>query len=170
MPLVSPSSPRMPAARRRLGLVSAAGKLLGTPVTAIVPLQRHSPALMLGASIAELAALAALVVTASLAALAVLIVLSAVLVAGLFSNTRKMIAVTDMGTVILSASLSGWPNGVTGPGPRHLDLPEPHGVGVRVRLEPGGRTWWVDRASFRYLERARTLTAATEAELPESPS
>ena len=172
MPLASPGSPRMPAARRRLGPVAQAAKLLGTTVTAVVPLQRHSPALMLAAAVSELAALAGLVVTANLAALAVLVALSIVLVIGLATNTRMMIAFTDMGTVVLSASVGGWPNGVAGPGPRHLQLPEPHGVGVAVRLEPDGRQWWVDRSSFRFLERARAVAAAavTEAESRELPS
>src|SRR6266571_3808106 len=159
MPIASPSSPRMPAARRRLGLVGSAGKLLGTPVTAVVPLQRHQPALMLAASVAEVAALAALVATASLAALAVLVALAIILVVGLLTNTRRVIALTDQGNVVLSASLGGWPNGVVGPGPHHLELPEPHGVGVPVRLD--SRTWWVDRSSFRFLRRALAVQAAT---------
>jgi hypothetical protein len=154
----------MPASRRRLGLVGGAGTLLGTPVTAAVPLQRHQPALMLVASLAEVAALVALVATASLAALAFLVALSIILVVGLFTNTRRVIALTDKGNVILSASLSGWPNGVVGPGPHHLDLPEPHGVGVAVKLEQA--TWWVDRSSFRFLRRALAVQAATGDESP----
>jgi hypothetical protein len=178
MPLVSPSSPRTPAARRRLGITAQAGQLLGTTVTGVVPLQRHSPALMLVASLAEVATLVALVVTANLAALAALVALSLVMVVGLVTNTRQVIAFTDMGTVILSASLTGWPHGVVGPGPRHVDLPEPRGVGVALRLD--ATTWWVDRASFRLLEHARRVTApagdgaigdgATGDESPELPS
>jgi hypothetical protein len=168
MPFFSPSSPRTPGARRRLGVQGQAGHLLGTTVTGVVPLQRHSPAVMLVASLAELATLVALIATASLAALVALVALSAVLVAGLLTNKRRVIALTDMGTVILSASISGWPDGVSGPGPRHLDLPEPRGVGVPLRLE--STTWWVDRSSFRLLERARAVAAATADESPGSPS
>jgi hypothetical protein len=135
--------------------VGGAGTLLGTPVTAAVPLQRHQPALMLVASVAEVVALVALVATANLTALAVLVALSIILIVGLFTNTRRVIALTGKGNVILSASLGGWPNGVVGPGPHHLELPEPHGVGVAVKLEQ--TTWWVDRSSFRYLARARAL-------------
>ncbi len=127
--------------------MAAAGAILGTPVSAAVLLQRHHPGLVLGASLAELAALGSLIATGSLAGFIVLLATSAALAAVVATNRREVLAVTGLGTVVLAASLSGWPNGVVGPAERTVDLPPPAGLGVRVTL--GGRSWWVDRSSFR---------------------
>jgi hypothetical protein len=153
-----PTLPRLPVSRRRLGLTGGASKLLGTTVASVVPLQRHNPALVLAASLAELAALGALVGTGSLPALLALVVVSILLVVVMFTNTRKVVALTGKGNVLLSASLRGWPTGVLGPAPRNLDLPPPAGLGVRVEL--AGETWWVDRSAFRLLRRARAIATA----------
>jgi hypothetical protein len=138
-----------------MGTAAAAAALLGTPVGAAVTLQRHHPGLVLGASLAELAALVSLIATGSLASFAVLVAASAALVGLVATNRRRVLAVTGMGTVILAASLTGWPNGVVGPAERDLELPEPSGLGVGITV--GGRPWWVDRSSFASLRRARTM-------------
>jgi len=153
-----PTLPRLPVSRRRLGLIGGASKLLGTTVVSTVPLQRHNPSLVLAACLVELAALAALVATGSLGAMLALVVASIALVVVMVTNTRKVVALTGKGNVLLSASLRGWPNGVVGPAPRKLDLPPPAGLGVRVEI--AGETWWVDRSAFRLLRRARDIAAA----------
>ena len=158
MSSIWPTLPRLPVSRRRLGLTGSASKVLGTAVTATVPLQRHNPSLVLGVSLAELAAVAGLVATASLVAMITLVVVSVLLVVVMLTNTRSVIAVTAKGNVILSASLRGWPNGVIGPAPRQLDLPEPAGLGVRIDIE--GASWWIDRSSYRLLRRARAIATA----------
>jgi hypothetical protein len=61
---------------------------------------------------------------------------------------------TTKGNVLLTASTSGWPNGVVGPADRSLVLPRPSGLGVAVRL--GTASWWIDRSSYRSLNRARS--------------
>jgi hypothetical protein len=138
-----------------LGAAAAATALLGVPVAAAVVLQRHHPGLVLGASVAELAALAWLVGTGSLAAFAGLVATSAVLTLVVATNRRRVLAFTSMGTVVLTASITGRPTGVAGPAERTLELPPPSGLGVRVAV--AGGTWWVDRSSFGSLRRARTM-------------
>ena len=166
MPWSERSGPRTPGAKRRKGLVAGASQLLGTSVAAVVPLQRRQPLSVLAASVAEIAALAALVATGSVTALVVLAVLSAVLVAVVATNTRRVLALTNKGNVLLRASVSGWPEGVVGPAPRQLEIPEPAGLGVS--LEIAGTTWWVDRSYFRFLRRARRQVQAAE-ERPVAP-
>jgi hypothetical protein len=139
-------------------VVAGASELLGAPVAAVVPLQRHHPAIVLAASIAEISALAALVATGSLAAMVALIGLSLVLIVVVGSNRRQVVALTRAGNVVLTASASGRPTGVAGPLVPDLCLPPPTGLGVS--LEIGGRIWWVDRSSFRLLRRARLVQAA----------
>jgi hypothetical protein len=153
-----PTLPRLPVSRRRLGLTGGASKLLGTTVAATVPLQRHNPSLVLAISLAELAALAALVVTGSLLAMSALVGVSILLVVVMVTNTREVLAVTGKGNVMLSASLRGWPTGVVGAAPRNLDLPAPVGLGVRVNI--AGELWWIDRSAYRLLRRARDIAAA----------
>jgi len=153
-----PTLPRLPVSRRRLGLTGGASKLLGTTVASTVPLQRHKPSLVLAASLAELAALAALIATGSLAAMLALVAFSIALVVVMVTNTRKVVALTSKGNVLLSASLRGWPTGVVGPAPRNLDLPPPAGLGVKVEI--AGESWWIDRSAFRLLRRARQVAAA----------
>jgi len=140
-----------------MGILAGAGKLLGTPVSAVVPLQRHHPGQVLAASGAEIGALVGLVVTGSLAALIALVAVSAVLVGLALTNTRRVLALTAMGTVVLTASMSGWPTGVGGPMTTDVALPEPAGLGVSIDL--AGRRWWVDRAWFGALAKARAIEA-----------
>jgi hypothetical protein len=141
-----------------MGPVVGATKLLGTQVTAVVPLQRLSPALVLASSAAEIAALAILIATGSLMAMALLLGTSAVLIGLMATNTRQVLAFTRKGTVRLAASVGGWPTGVLGPVPRDVALPDPSGLGVSVHI--GGERWWVDRSSFRFLRRAKVAQAA----------
>jgi hypothetical protein len=136
--------------------------VLGTPVTVAVPLQRHRPETVLAASVAEIAGLAALVATGRLAAMAVLVALSTVLIVVAATNTRRVLVLTGKGNVVLAASLSGRPNGVVGPAPRRIEIPEPAGLGVRVGV--GGGTWWVDRSAFRALRRARSAQGGLDEE------
>jgi hypothetical protein len=147
---------RRPAFGRhhRAGIPAAAAKVLGTSCDAIVPLQRH-PRMVLASSLAELVALGALIATGAVAAMVALLVCSAGLVAVAFTNTRRVLVITSKGNVILSASTSGWPNGVVGPADRSLELPAPTGIGVPMTV--GTSTWWIDRSSFRWLNRARSL-------------
>jgi hypothetical protein len=65
-----------------------------------------------------------------------------------------VIALTDRGNVMLSASMRGWPTGVVGPAPRRLALPAPGGVGVKVEID--GTAWWIDRSAYRLLRLARS--------------
>jgi hypothetical protein len=150
-----PSLPPRRGVRRRLGTAAGAAALLGTPVGAAVTLQRHHPGLVLGVSLLELAALAWLVGTGSVVSFAVLLAASAALATAVATNRRQVLAVTGMGTVVLTASITGWPNGIVGPAERALELPPPSGLGARVSI--GGRTWWIDRSSFASLRRARTM-------------
>jgi hypothetical protein len=80
---------------------------------------------------------------------------SAGLLAVAFTNSRRVLVMTTKGNVILSASTTGWPNGVVGPADRSLQLPTPRGIGVPMTV--GAGTWWIDRSSFRWLNRARSL-------------
>jgi hypothetical protein len=157
VPLPERSTLRLPAARRRAGLTAEAAKLLGTPVSAALPLQRHRPPVVLAASLAEIAGLVALIATGRLAAMLVLLVLSALLVVVAATNTRRVLVLTAKGNVLLAASISGRPEAVVGPVPRQLTIPEPAGSGVSLAIE--GTTWWVDRSSFRLLRRARIVQA-----------
>lgn len=158
MSSIWPTLPRLPVSRRRLGFTGGASKLLGTTVAATVPLQRHNPAFVLAASLAELAALGALIVTGNVVAMLALVGVSILLVAVMVTNTRRVLALTGKGNVILSASLRGWPTGVVGPAPRDLDLPAPAGLGVRIDI--AGETWWIDRSAYRFVRRAREIVAA----------
>jgi hypothetical protein len=138
-----------------MGTAAAATALLSTPVGAAVTLQRHHPGLVLGASLAELAALVWLIATGSLASFIVLVAASAALAGLVATNRRRVLAVTGMGTVILAASITGWPSGVVGPADRALELPEPSGLGARITVS--GQAWWIDRSSFASLRRARAM-------------
>jgi hypothetical protein len=143
---------------RRSGIPAAAAKVLGTSLEAVVPLQRHPPRLVLAASVAELMALGALITTGAAAAMAALVACSTVLLAVVFTNTRRVLVITTKGNVILTASTSGWPNGVVGPAEQSLQLPAPVGIGVPMTV--GTSTWWVDRSSYYWLKRARSLHGA----------
>src|ERR1700730_1600610 len=141
-----------------MGILAGASKLLGTPVSAIVPLQRHHPGQVLAASVAEIGTLVGLVVTGSLAMLIALVTVSALLVGLAVTNTRRVLALTAMGNVVLTASLSGWPTGISGPTRTDVALPEPAGLGVKIEL--AGNPWWVDRSWFGSLRKARAIEAA----------
>jgi hypothetical protein len=116
--------------------------------------------LVLLISLAELAALAALVITATLAAMAILVAVSVLLTAVAVTNKHQILVVTRQGNVLLSASSTGWPTGVIGPTDRQLVLPEPKGLGVPVVVS--GRARWIDRASYQSLAQARSALAAVE--------
>ncbi len=141
--------------RRRGGIAAAAAKLLGTSVESALPLQRHPPWVVLTASVAELGALAVLIGTGSIAAGVLLLACSVLLVVVVVTNTRRVLVITAKGNVILTASTSGWPDGVVGPADPAIRLPEPAGLGVAVTI--GGGRWWIDRSSYRSLRRARSL-------------
>jgi hypothetical protein len=132
-----------------------AARLLGTPVSAAIPLQRHRPLVVLATSVAEIMALVGLIATGRLVAMGMLLVLSAVLVVVAATNTRRVLVMTTKGNVLLAASVTGRPEGIVGPVPRQVPLPEPVGSGVSVDIE--GTTWWVDRSSYRLLRRARLV-------------
>jgi hypothetical protein len=150
----------------RRGLSRTTAELVGTPVTVAVPLQRHHPALILGVCVAELATFAGALLLDNLAAFAVLAALAIALVVLAATNRRRVLAVTSMGMVQLAASLRGRPSAVVGPA-ADVALPTPTGLGCRVELD--GRTWWVERAAYPRLARAReTLTTGDES--PESGS
>jgi hypothetical protein len=142
----------------RAGIPAAAAKVLATSVDAVVPLQRHPPSVVLAASVAELAALGVLIATGAVAAMIGLVACSAALIAVVFTNTRRVLVITTKGNVILTASASGWPNGVDGPVESSLRLPAPAGMGVTMTV--GATTWWIDRSSYRWLDRARSIQAA----------
>jgi hypothetical protein len=137
---------------------AGAAELLGVPVSAAVPLQRHNPRLVLAVSLAELAALAVLIATASLSALALLVAVSLALALVSATNQHRVLAITAHGHVALSASARGWPRAVVGPVPGDLELPDPRGVGQPVDI--GGVRWWVDRSAFAQLRHARGLLEA----------
>jgi hypothetical protein len=151
------STPRTRGRRFRLGLSGAAAKLLGTTVDAAIPLQRHPPLVILVVSVAELLALAGLIITGSLIAMLILLAISAVVVILVATNKRQILVITRQGNILLSASHTAWPNGVVGPADRTL-LPEPKGVGVPFVV--AGQTWWIDRSSYRSLTKARAVEAA----------
>jgi hypothetical protein len=160
MPLPERSSLRLPGWRRRTGLTAEAGRLLGTPVSAALPLQRHRPLLVLAASVAEIVGLISLVATGGLEAMGVLLAASAVLIAVAATNTRRVLVLTTKGNVLLAASVSGRPEAIVGPVARRLPIPEPVGIGVSLDIE--GTRWWVDRSSFRLLARARVIQAQAD--------
>ena len=125
------------------------------PVGVALPLQRHRPGLVLGACLAELAALASVILTAEPAAFAILALSAGVLVALATTNQRRVLAFTSTGVLVVVASAKGRPVAVAGSAPSPLDLPRPAGLGGAVELE--GRTWWIDRSAFPRLRRARDL-------------
>jgi hypothetical protein len=117
----------------------------------------------------EVACFALLVLTGSLAGLAAVAVAGAALLGLAATNQRRVLAVTRMGTVLLSATLRARPTGVIGPVPDGLALPAPIGAGAAVDL-PDGR-WWVDRSSYARLRRAREVAGrATEAQAGAPPA
>jgi hypothetical protein len=120
-----------------------------------VPIQRHPPALVLTLSLVELAAFVVLIATANLAALLLLAVAAAGLLVVAATNRHRILAITSSGVVLLVASAGGKPLAAIGPAPDDLALPDPAGVGAPVEL--AGSRWWVDRASFPRLRRAREL-------------
>jgi hypothetical protein len=153
-----PLTGRVPRRTKRTGIAAAAGKLLGVPVHAAIPLQRHNPSVVLAVSLAVLAAFAIFVATATVAAFVVLAVISLVLVAVSATNRRQVLAMTSQGHVMLSASLRGRPRAAAGPVPRGVPLPEPRGVGCP--FEVSGQRWWIDRSAFERLRHARLLLEA----------
>jgi hypothetical protein len=150
--------------RRRLSLrlTEAASDLLGTPVQVAIPLQRHHPAVVLGMSVAEVAALVGAILTGGGAALVALVLLAIAVVTMAATNRHRVLALTSSGLLVLSATARGRPHGVVGPAPATLTLPVPSGLGAAVKL--ADRTWWVERAAFPRLERARQLLGPTAGE------
>ena len=163
----TPASRYTPGGRRRVGIVAAAGDVLGAPVAAVVPLQRHRPSLVMAATLAELVAFGVLIATANLAALFVLVAASVVVLVVGATNRRRVLALTARGHVALTASMRGWPQAVAGPAGRQLALPEPHGLGQPV--EVAGTSWWIDRSAFGFLRHARETLARLEADIPSEP-
>jgi hypothetical protein len=157
MEFLRPSMPRTRGRRRRLGVTAASAKVLGTSVEAAVPLQRHSPSLVLAVCTAELVALAILILTGSLAAFAALVAISVVLVLVVATNQRRILCVTRQGNVLLLASTTAWPIAVAGPVAGELRLPEPSGLGAAITIE--GRNWWIDRSAYQALAKARAAPA-----------
>jgi hypothetical protein len=146
---------------RRRHLTASVAALLGEPVGVAVPLQRRRPSVIFAAGAAEIAALLALIVTAQTAA-GVLLAILAVAVIGLaVANSRRILAITSRGVVILAASSRGRPVAMIDVAPEGLQLPPPTGLGVPVVLR--GQIWWVDRSGFPRLRRARELLRADEA-------
>jgi hypothetical protein len=144
-----------PFHHRQEGLTAKTSEVLAMPVAVAVPLQRLHPALTLGLSLAELLALAALIATAELAALAVLVLMSAALLVVAALNRRRVLAITSAGIVILVATARGRPLAPVAPASADLALPDSTGLGACVQL--AGERWWVDRAAFLRLGRAREL-------------
>jgi hypothetical protein len=131
--------------------------VLGTSVEAAVPLQRHSPSLVLAVCTAELVAVAILILTGNLAAFAALVAISVVLLLVVATNQRRILCVTRQGNVLLLASTTAWPIAVAGPVSEELRLPEPGGLGGAITIE--GRTWWIDRSAYQSLAKARAAQA-----------
>ncbi|MDQ1401347.1 MAG: hypothetical protein QOK20_3279 [Acidimicrobiaceae bacterium] len=149
---------RRPRRTRRTGIAAASTKVLGVPVHAALPLQRHNPSLVLAMSVAVLGAFVFFVATATLGSLALLVALSLLLVVVTATNRRQVLAFTSQGHVALSASLRGRPQAPIGPVPRRLPLPEPSGLGQPIQV--GDTRWWVDRSAFERLRHARALLEA----------
>ena len=95
--------------RGHRGLTAAVAELVGMPVGVAVPLQRHRPGLVLGACLAELAALASVILTAEPAAFAILALSAGVLVALATTNQRRVLAFTSTGVLVVVASAKGRP-------------------------------------------------------------
>jgi len=141
--------------RQSRGLSSEVSTVLGVPVGIAVPLQRRDPRLLLGLSLAEVVVFAAAVVTVALPLLGATAALGAVLLAARAGDQRRIVAITSTGVVVLAASVGGRPLAAVGTAPADLRFPPPSGIGVPVQL--GERTWWVDRADFARLRRAREM-------------
>jgi len=148
----------VPRRRRRVGAGAAASEMLGIQVSTALPLQRHPPVVVLAISVAEIAALAFLILTGSIVGLALLVLVSLVLLIVDATNRHRVLAFTSQGHVALAASKKGQPRAVIGPLPGPLALPEPAGLGGPVQID--GVTWWVDRSAFRFLRDARELLQA----------
>ncbi|GAC1588120.1 MAG: hypothetical protein NVS3B21_03590 [Acidimicrobiales bacterium] len=133
----------------------AVGDILGAPVGIAVPVQRRDPRLVLGVCAVELVVAAVALITLSGIAFALTALAAVALVIVRASDQRRIVAITSSGVVVLAASLAGRPLAAVGPGPRDLRFPPPAGLGVQVRL--GERTWWVERADFARLHKAREL-------------
>lgn len=129
--------------------------VLGVTVGIAVPLQRRDPRLLLGLSLAEVVVFVAAVVTVALPLIVATAALGAVLLAVRAGDRRRIIALTSTGVIVLAASAGGRPLAAVGTAPADMRFPPPAGVGVPVRLDE--RTWWVDRADFARLRRAREM-------------
>jgi hypothetical protein len=140
---------------RHRHLTAAVSDLLGVPVGIALPLQRRRPALIFVTCVAELAALGAAVITGNAAALLILALLATALVGIAAANDRRILAITSTGLVVLAASSRGRPVAMIDTAPKDLTLPAPAALGVPIRLRD--QTWWVDRAAFPRLVRARQL-------------
>jgi hypothetical protein len=148
--------------QRRFGrqLTADASAVLATPVQVAVPLQRHRPAVVLAVSVAELLALLSAILLPSSVGLLALVLLACLLVAMGATNRHRTLAVTANGVVVLTASARGRPRGVVGPAPADLTLPAPAGFGAPVLLDD--QTWWVERAAYPRLTRARLLAPGAD--------
>ena len=153
--------------RRRPGLSGQAAELVGTAVAVALPLQRHRPVVVFAACVAEILALAGVIVADTPAAFAILVVLAVALVVLAATNRRRVLAVTTSGVVQLAASRRGRPTAMVGPAPSDVALPAPRGLGCPAELD--GRTWWVDRSAYPRLASARRVLATGDGS-PESAS
>lgn len=144
---------------RRRAITAQAEAVLGEPVGVAVPVQRHPPHLMLTTSGLELAAFATLALTASLAALAAVAACATVLLGLALTNRKRVLAVGRSGVTVLTADLRAHPLAPAGPAPEAFRFPDPTGVGAPADLDDG--RWWVDRAHYARLRRARELTSAS---------
>jgi hypothetical protein len=129
-------------------------QVLGRPVGVALPVQRHSPKMVLFVCAAELAAVAGFIATASPAALAAIVVVAVALLALAATNRKRVLAVTSDGVAVTAASVRGRP--LVEIGTATVDFPPPSGAGVPVVID--GTRWWVDRTAFARLARARELT------------
>ena len=154
---VQPSRGTRRRRNRRLPLTALAADVAGRSITAAVPLHRLDPRLVNGVGLLEIAAFAALVITASPWSLGALAAASVVFATLHLCDARAVLALQDDGEcTILTAGRHGRPVAVRTATPRPPPLPQPGGLAVAVRLD--GARWWIDRAAYPLLVKARAAT------------
>jgi hypothetical protein len=146
--------------KRRVALVIQAASIARQPITRAIPVHSHNPAIETIVGLLEIVLLIAALVTGSVVVMGAFLVSVLAFFALHVTDTRAVIALDDDGRgALLAAGGSGRPTSVIGPASVDEPLPAaPTGLSARIRVS--GRTWWIDRSSYRAL----TPTARPSAE------
>jgi hypothetical protein len=141
----------------RQPLVVQAGAIVGHQVSRAIPVHTSNPAIQTALGLAEIVAFVALLLTGSTIAVAALLAAMAGFVVAHVIDVRAVVVLDENGDgTLLAARRSGRPTAVVGPAVLDAPLPtDPSGLSTRIGV--GGRTWWIDRSSYRALHAAREV-------------